>query len=276
MNCFKSLLLVLIVALLPQSLNAKVVRVLAIGNSFSEDAIEQNLYELAIAGGDTCIEGNMYIGGCPLERHCQNMKSNAAAYRYRKIGPDGRMTQRDNTTLDYALADEPWDYVSLQQVSHFSGMFQTYQPYLNQLAAYVRGLVPGVRLLWHQTWAYEQGAVHSGFKNYNRDQMTMYRAIVDCSRKAMQAANIAIVVPSGTAIQNARTSWLGDNLTRDGYHLNLRCGRYTAACTWYEVLFGKTVVGNSYSPRGMTPQLTRIAQRAAHKAVKQPWRVSKL
>ena len=50
-------------------LQAKVLKVLAIGNSFSQDAVEQYLYELAAAQGDSLIIGNAYIGGCPIERH---------------------------------------------------------------------------------------------------------------------------------------------------------------------------------------------------------------
>ena len=40
----------------------KDIRILAIGNSFSEDAIEQYLYELALEGGDNLIIGNAYRG----------------------------------------------------------------------------------------------------------------------------------------------------------------------------------------------------------------------
>ena len=44
-------------------------RILAIGNSFSQDAIEQNLWELFDAEGIPVIIGNLYIGGCTLQRH---------------------------------------------------------------------------------------------------------------------------------------------------------------------------------------------------------------
>ena len=40
------------------------------GNSFSQDAVEQYLYELAEAAGYELIIGNMYIGGCDLDKHC--------------------------------------------------------------------------------------------------------------------------------------------------------------------------------------------------------------
>ncbi len=37
---------------------------------------------------------------------------------------------------------------------------------------------------------------------------------------------------AGTAIQNLRTSYMGDTLTRDGYHLEVNTGRYTVSMTW--------------------------------------------
>ena len=39
-------------------------RVLSIANSFGEDAVEQNLHEIALADGHVMIIGNLYIGGC--------------------------------------------------------------------------------------------------------------------------------------------------------------------------------------------------------------------
>ena len=59
----------------------------------------------------------------------------------------------------------------------------------------------------------------------------MYNAIVDCVKDLMKEYHFDILIPSGTAIQNARTSSLGDTFNRDGYHLKRTYGRYTAACT---------------------------------------------
>ena len=48
-----------------------VVKILAIGNSFSADAVEQELYGLFAAEGKKVIIGNLYIGGCPLATHAE-------------------------------------------------------------------------------------------------------------------------------------------------------------------------------------------------------------
>ena len=100
----------------------KPVRILAIGNSFSQDAVEQYLHELADAEDIPTIIGNITIGGCSLERHLRNARTNDSVYRYHKIGLNGKKVETKKVTMGMALADEEWDYVSLQQVSSSSGM----------------------------------------------------------------------------------------------------------------------------------------------------------
>ena len=255
----------------------KTVRILAIGNSFSQDAVEQYLHELAEAEGISTIIGNMFIGGCSLERHVKNARDNAPAYAYRKIGTDGKKREKGKMSLETVLADEDWDYVSLQQASPFSGMYETYEASLPELIEYVKARLPKkTKLMLHQTWAYASTSKHSGFKNYNCNQLTMYQAIANAVKKAAKANKIKIVIPSGTAIQNARTSFIGDHLNRDGYHLDVKIGRYTAACTWFERIFKHNVVGNPYAPEGLDEARKAVAQKAAHAAVKHPYKVTEL
>ena len=137
-------------------LNAKVqcdtVRVLAIGNSFSQDAVEQYLHELGEAEGYELIIGNLFIGGCSLERHVNNIRKDAAAYDYRKIGLDGKKVHHGNMSISKALADEKWDYVSLQQASSFSGIYETYETYLPELYEYVKERIDKrSKIVFHQT-----------------------------------------------------------------------------------------------------------------------------
>ncbi len=277
MRLIRLILAVAALSLGATALQAKTLRVLAIGNSFSRDAVEQNLHEIALADGDTAIVGNLYIGGCSLARHVNNARDDKHAYEYRKIGADGRMLKAQNTSILEALNDEPWDYISVQQVSGNSGQYETYAQSLPELLEYVKKHSPkNAKPILHQTWAYSSDSDHGSFKNYGNDQMTMYAAIVDAGKRAAKLGNIKVIVPAGTAIQNARTSFLGDHLNRDGYHLDLGVGRFTAACAWYEKLFGKDVTKNTYLPEGMNPDLARVARAAAHAAVLKPYDVTDL
>ena len=253
-----------------------IVRILAIGNSFSEDAVEFYLHDIAAADGNNVIIGNMYIGGCSLKKHLDNARENKPAYKYRKIGLDGKKTETRDFTLEQALADEQWDYVSFQQQSGQSGMYDTWKESLPALVEYVKARVPeNAEMMLHQTWAYAASSTHKSFKKYGSDQVAMYNAIVDAVKMASKLTKIRMIIPSGTAVQNARNSIFEDNLTRDGYHLHRQYGRYTVACTWYETLFSKCVIGNAFLPKGMTSQQCLEAQKAAHAAVRKPHKVTK-
>ena len=251
-------------------------KILAIGNSFSEDAIEQHLSALARAEGVNVIICNMYIGGCSIDRHVDNLRNNKPEYRYRKIDINGKMTEVFGYTLEKVLGEENWDYVSLQQVSQDSGIPESYV-LLPELVEYVKGRIPkDATIMFHQTWAYGPKSTHGGFVNYDRDQMKMYNAIVNSVNQEASKVGIKHIIPCGTAIQNARTSALGSDLTRDGYHLSFTHGRYIASCVWLESVIGVNPIGNKYCPEGMTAKECKLAQKAAHKAVKRPYKISSI
>ncbi|WP_163323794.1 DUF4886 domain-containing protein [Draconibacterium mangrovi] len=253
----------------------KTIRILAIGNSFSQDAVEQYLYELAEAEGISVVIGNLYIGGCSLTTHLKNATNDSPAYDYRKI-ENGSKTKRPKTRLADAIADEKWDYISLQQVSGNSGQYETFEESLPGLVDYVKAHATNrkMKLMLHQTWAYAMNSTHTAFPSYDNDQVKMYESLVDAIDRAADLVDIDIIIPSGTAIQNGRTSCIGDHFNRDGYHLETTYGRYTAACTWFEKIFKKNVTRNSYAPDGVDAYKIEIAKYAAHAAVKHPGEVT--
>lgn len=265
------------IAQVQDNASKQVLKVLAIGNSFSEDALENYLHELAAAADREIIIGNLYIGGAPLDLHVRNAQADKAAYSYRKIQLDGNKTTLDNTSISTALADEDWDYVSLQQASPLSGQYTVIMESVPTLMDYVKEKVTlHTQLVYHQTWAYQGDSKHEGFVNYQKSQQQMYDAIASATKKISKQKDFAYIVPSGTAIQNARSSTIGDYYTRDGYHLELNYGRFTAACTWYEMLFKLDARKNKYKPDSITEHQAEIAKAAAHAAVKKPFKITKI
>lgn len=261
----------------PKANNQQVLKVLAIGNSFSEDALENYLHELANAVDQEIVIGNLYIGGAPLDLHVKNTKADKSAYSYRKVKQNGERVTTENVSIAQALQDESWDYVSFQQASPLSGKYDVIMQSLPELLAYVRERVsPHTQFVYHQTWAYQQNSKHEGFVGYDNSQQIMYKSISKTSRKLSKNHDFAFIVPAGTAVQNGRTSSIGDEYTRDGYHLNLDFGRFTAACTWYEKLFGLDVRKNPYKPQKVTDLQADIARAAAHAANKKPFKVSQI
>ena len=262
----KALLFLLFHLLTLLPLSAKVVKVLAIGNSFSQDAVEQYLYELAAAQGDSLIIGNAYIGGCSIDRHYDNLKTGKAEYEYRKI-IDGVRINKKQVDLLSIIRDEQWDIISLQQASKLSGVPNSYIN-LGQLKRLIQSYTTNlhVEFVWHMTWAYADDYESKNFQTYDNNQRKMYSAVVSTMQNVLPGVSIRRVIPSGTAIQLVRYR-LGDVLNRDGTHLSLTLGRYTAACTWCEFLTGKIVDGNHYWPDTITEEEAQICQEEAHEAV---------
>ncbi len=243
------------------------VRILAVGNSFSEDAIDQYFHELCEAAGKRVIIGNLYIGGCSLERHLLNARTDSAAYRFRRIGHDGVTITANPVTLSSALQSDDWNYVSFQQASPLSGKYGSYAD-LKPLIAYADNVTQGrPTYMWQQTWAYSPTSTHGAFPTYNSGQKVMYDSIMSATRRVMtDYPSLKVLIPTGTAVQTARIASGNYDLTRDGYHLDRLTGRYIAACTWFEAIFGESVIGNPYHPAGMTDEQARMAQEAAHSA----------
>ena len=58
------------------------IHILAIGNSFSVDAMEYLCQILIQAGYKSVKLGNLYIGGCTLKTHAENLANGFKAYTY--------------------------------------------------------------------------------------------------------------------------------------------------------------------------------------------------
>ena len=52
----------------------------------------------------------------------------------------------------------------------------------------------------------------------------------------------------------------------DGHHAN-RNGEYLAGCVWFETFYHRSVVGNTFHPKEMSPEDATFLQQAAHRAV---------
>lgn len=257
----------------------RTLKVLAIGNSFSEDAM-RHLYQIAADCGATeIVLGNLYIGGCELATHWANARDNKAAYDYQK-NTGGSWSGRSNTTMEYGLTDEAWDVITLQQVSGKSGLADTYNSDIDNLVSYINSKKtnPQAKLGWHMTWAYQSNSNHSDFSRYGNNQMTMYNGIISAVQdKILPNKNFDLIIPSGTAVQNMRTSYVGDTLTRDGYHLSYNLGRYIAGLTWLKAITGWPIDAVTYVPSisEVPSELLPVIKEAVNNAVETPFAVTK-
>lgn len=222
-------------------------KILSIGNSFSEDA-HKWLHELSINSDCVIDTINLMIGGCSLETHWKNINNDDPTYAMQGNGLDFIK----QTTLKDALKCDKYDIITLQQVSGLSGKYETYFPYITELLEFVNQYQPQADIYLHRTWSYEIDSSHSSFIAYNCDQFTMFDSICNTYDNLSQTLGIPII-PVGDVIQYLRQNFDefdykkgGLSLCRDGFHLSLDYGRFTAAAVWY-----KTLTGNQVNIKGI-------------------------
>ena len=265
-------------------------RILAIGNSFSDDGMEHLPALLEDMGIENVEVARLYIGGCSLERHvkCYNTQEAAYEFYHSKAGENHWVKSAEKVPMQHALEMGEWDIITLQQVSGLSGKYESYVPHLDRLIAIVSKAQPQAELVWHMTWSYAKESTHGDFPKYDRDQQKMYDAITDCVHRMLKAYDcFEKIIPSGTAIQSLRLSEINNSpkdFTRDGYHMDLGAGRYALACTWYETLIKPythlSMMGNSLrldlGDVKVTDTTAPYCQKAAKKAARKPFKVQRI
>ena len=213
--------------------------ILAIGNSFSTDAMRY-LHRIARADGVQLNTTNLYIGGCPLERHFRNMLTGNASY---ELQCNGEATGFF-VSLDQALLNRAWDVITIQQASPFSPKADSYEPYGQELVAHVRKYVPKAKILVHQTWAYEQGSAKLESLGYT-DHKAMFADLENAYERLARKVHADGIIPSGQLLQDMLAAGF-EQVHRDTFHAHLGWGRYGLGLLWYRVLTGNSVLENSF------------------------------
>jgi hypothetical protein len=149
-------------------------------------------------------------------------------------------------TLAEIINAEDWDLVSMQQSSGKSGVESSYNEDIDTIQGFVTsGLGYTPTFFWNMTWSYPTDIPDDAdniwaYKNYyNRDQEYMYRMITQAvQNKIVPNDTFRWIMPTGTAIQNAKSTYLSDpELYRDTTHLN-DYTRLLAGYVWFSRLEG--------------------------------------
>ncbi|WDQ15311.1 DUF4886 domain-containing protein [Rhodopirellula sp. P2] len=277
------------------------VRILTIGNSFTHNATRY-LDDLVEAAGHKLTHKMLSIGGSPLELHAKKALALEA-------DPASELAKYKNgDTLQETLKSEPWDFVTIQQVSFRSHDVTTYRPYALQLAEIIRRDAPQAELRLHQTWAYRsddprfsrakptvgepatQQAMYEGLRDAYRTITAELSAnripvgdafwIADNDRqfgyqppKNFDAQSLEYPsLPEQTHSLHVGYSWSKSDdkpkLKMDGHHANL-AGEYLGACVWFECLYGESPIGNAFVPAKLDTQYAVHLQTIAHQAAQQ-------
>ncbi len=227
-------------------------KILAVGNSFSQDAT-RHLEKISASAGSELFVRNCHIGGCSLERHYSNILSGEPAYDYQQNGEF-----LEKISLSDALRRESWDFITVQQVSGLSGISESYHPYLEEVVSFLKKTSTDSRIVFHRTWQYEKGSTHPDFVRYDSSPEFMFNCIRRVTEDVADKYQLP-VIPVGDAVSLASklkefdASRGGDSLYRDGYHLSEDFGRYLAGLVWFRFFTGKSAFDTSFRTEKCTP-----------------------
>ena len=189
-------------------LNAKELKVLMIGNSFS-DSVGVYLPKIVKASGNRLELTGAFIGSCSLEQHSNNLAKaekdpSFRPYRitvWNSDNPGKRQVRKGN--VNELLTQNRYDVITLQQGGSRAPDRRTFHPHLENVLAYVRKKQPQAEIVFQQTWSYRiddpRFKPHPNPK-FDFDQTGMYERVRDVYR-ALAAENKMRVIPVGTAVQ---------------------------------------------------------------------------
>ena len=243
--------------------------ILCVGNSFAVDAATY-IHQIGECIGLDINVHVLYIPGCPIDKHWKNFLSKEKAYEFYVNGSKNYLMYCD---IFEGLKYTKYDYISFQQRSGDSVDASTFFPELTQLMDGIRNYSNGTYVL-HKTWSYAKSFSHERYGSNPMDQDAMDKDIEKAYKTVNRLSRIPYIIPVGEAIKLARKVF-GDNLTRDGYHLNER-GRTLAGIVWVMYLTGQTDIDlSNFNPSGYSyddvtppvdkeeiPELIIIAKRA--------------
>lgn len=212
-------------------------KILAYGNSFMRNSIAY-LSQIAKNGCNVnLIVGNLYTGGTELQNHYSALLNNSSDYEWHKyVNGEETQTQNHQTPMR-GLLEERWDAIIVHQYIPWEYPFE---PTLNKFLKLIIeriGYTP--KFYINATWAgsLDENETYYGFET----EQEMWEAMLTYVKQSCEDAGIQeySIIPTGTAIQNARTlSWADDynrfvNTSPDLHHLN-PAGGFIAACTVFQ------------------------------------------
>lgn len=228
-------------------------RILCIGNSFTKDAVEHLPKMIAAAGIETVKIIHMYYGGRTVPEYFEGYDTTNDYTCYMLNTGTDVWTSFRGMTLKQAAASDKWDIVTIQE---HTGNYRAWSWTAEEKAA-ITGLIdcikadqgdniPEFKYIMSQAY-FDMNKIGTGSRPYMTfsTQDEMFDVIAAQAKKVLAETEIDEVIPTGTVLQNLRTSSLNNemDLTRDGYHMDYGISRYAAACAVFEMLISPAFDG---------------------------------
>ncbi len=236
-------------AMASEKCEEKPLGILMIGNSFSISNMKE-MPNVAASIGEKLDIASLYIGGCSLERHWNNVvaSTNAAfrPYRYDRTINGKKVVVNGKANIPDALVAHNWDVVTIQQCSHLSWRPETYHPFGDLLVAKIRELAPDAKIVVQETWSYPPW--DRRLEKFGFDHAEMYSRLHKAYAEFAGKYGFE-VIPVGTAAEIVPDR--NALFTRPDFHFN-REGEYLQGVAFTAKLFECDMRKFPYKPDWMS------------------------
>ena len=213
------------------------VKVLTIGNSFSENA-SSYATEIAQNQGYDLTFAYLKLSSGTIDQHWTNAQNNTAAYKFAYTDSTGRHNIKEEgsagATIQEALEYMDWDIIVFQQGSTASDDYATYSN-LGNLIDYVQQFCPDAQLMIHETWSWASWPA----ERFDDIEAAYHRA-------AQENGNLP-VIHTGRAFEFARTALDSRTILNesDNQHANAY-GKFVAGASYVAAIFGCDITDNTF------------------------------
>lgn len=235
-----------------------ILKVLTLGHSLAVDACHMLALVARAEGIRHLLIGTLYYSGCSMERHVRYLTEDIAEYNLyisSTFSPDDPPKILKKVTMGESLAFNDWDIIIMQagvfevarEEAFQAGYLETIKNYVN---AHKRN--PNAVFGWNMTWATptdnelrdkypypERNSYYTSYERFGQCRDTFYSGIIRCIREnILTDGDIRLLIPTGTAMENALSSYLTERALHRDYAHATDFARVMAAYTWLCSLLG--------------------------------------
>lgn len=237
---------------------SKVLKILTLGHSLAVDSCHMLALIAEAEGYKHLVIGTLYYSGCALYRHVKYLTEDLPEYNLyisSTLSPNDPPKILKKVTMREGIVFNDWDIIIMQggvfeiteDEAFKSGNIQTIRNYVN---AHKRN--PNAVFGWHMPWATptdnelrdkypypERNSYYTRYEDFDNNRANFYNGITRCVRdNILTDETFRVLIPTGTAIENALSSYLTEkDLHRDYAHAT-DYARVIAAYTWLCRLLG--------------------------------------
>ena len=253
-------------------------KILFVGNSFAVDTVEYAPKIAQSLGVRKVKFGTLYVGGCSIEMHYRHAMEDRAVYTYYVNEGEG-WSETPEMKISDAVKSDDWDWIAIQHGTAGTSRYTSCECYekLTPLIEYLKSLASiETKIAFNLTWLGESTRQHHEIISYGGNMALMREKLVEVTEKMVLSDPLVdLLVPTGTAIENARTSDIG-LLTRDCYHLSVDKGRYIAGLAFVSTVTGLDAAKIAWAPDNVDEYAVRVAIEATKNAQENPLRITRL